>query len=265
MDQYNRVVELWQSYKIASAADIDKYLDSFRILFAFHSGKIENEEITYHDAREIFENGRVVDYTGSPHTIFELQNQKLCYELLKEKIVKKEPISIRWIKEIHRVLTSGTYDERRYIENEERPGEFKKHDYVTGMYEVGSAAEDVEKELMELIDEVNTYEGNDVLKVATYLHAKFEYIHPFADGNGRVGRTLTNYYLMTHNHPPLIIYNEDKRIYYECLQKYDETEDLNSLYEFFKCETEKTWDKALAFASGVKKERKGLSDFTLSM
>ena len=265
LDHYNRVVELWQSYKIASAADLDKYLDSFRILFAFHSGKIENEEITYHDTREIFENGRVVDYTGSPRALFEQQNQKLCYELLKEKIVKNEPLSIELVKEIHKVLTSGTYDERRYIENEERPGEFKKHDYVTGVHEVGSAAEDVEKDLTELIAEVNAYEGKDVLKAAAYLHARFEYIHPFADGNGRVGRTLMNYYLMTHNHPPLIVYNEDKRMYYECLQKYDEAEDLNPLYEFFKYETEKTWEKALALANGVKQERKGLSDFTQGM
>ena len=48
-----------------------------------------------------------------------------------------------------------------------------------------------------------------------------------------------NYYLMIHNHPPLIVYDEDKRLYYECLQKYDETEDLNSLCEFFKYETKK--------------------------
>jgi Fic family protein len=265
LELYNKAVELWQSYKIASAADLDKYLDSFRILFAFHSGKIENEEITYHDTREIFENGRVVDYTGSPRALFEQQNQKLCYELLKEKIVKKEPLSIELVKEIHKVLTSGTYDERRYIENEERPGEFKKHDYVTGVHEVGSAAGDVEKDLKELIAEVNAYEGKDVLKAAAYFHARFEYIHPFADGNGRVGRTLMNYYLMTHNHPPLIVYNEDKRMYYECLQKYDEAEDLNPLYEFLKYETEKTWEKALALANGVKQERKGLSDFTQGM
>lgn len=260
--QYKRAVELWQSYKIASAADLDKYLDNFRILFAFHSGKIENEEITYDDTREIFENGRVVKYTGSPRALFEQQNQKLCYELLKGKIVKKEPFSIELVKEIHKVLTSGTYDERRYIENEERPGEFKKHDYVTGVHEVGAAAENVEKDLTELIAEVNAYEGKDVLNAAAYFHARFEYIHPFADGNGRVGRTLMNYYLMTHNHPPLIVYNEDKRMYYECLQKYDEAEDLNPLYEFLKYEIEKTWGKALALANGVKQERKGLSDFT---
>lgn len=262
MDRYGQAVQLWQLYQITSAAELDKYLDSFRILFAFHSGKIENDEITYHDTREIFENGRVVEYTGSPRALFEQQNQKLCYEVLKEKIVEKEPLSMELIKEIHKVLTGGTYDERRYIANEERPGEFKKHDYVTGVHEVGSAAENVENDLTELIVEVNAYEGKDVLKAATYLHARFEFIHPFADGNGRVGRTLMNYYLMTQDHPPLIVYDEDKQMYYECLQKYDEAEELNPLYEFFKYETERTWEKALALADGMKLERKGLSDFT---
>ena len=262
MEQYNRVVGLWQSYKIASADDLDKYLDSFRVLFAFHSGKIENEEVTYHDTREIFENGRVVNYTGSPRVLFEQQNQKLCYEVLKDKVLKNEPLSMELVKEIHKVLTGGTYDERRYITNEERPGEFKKHNYVTGVHEVGSAAENVENDMTELIAEVNAYEGKDVLKVAAYLHARFEFIHPFADGNGRVGRTLMNYYLMTHNHPPLIVYDEDKRIYYECLQNYDEAEELNPLYEFLMYETRKTWEKAVALNDGIKLEHKGLSDFT---
>jgi Fic family protein len=265
LEQYSRVIALWQSYKIVSAADLEKYLDSFRILFAFHSGKIENEEITYHDTREIFENGRVVSYTGNPRALFEQQNQKLCYEVLKAKIVNKETLSIELVKEIHKVLTGGTYDERRYIENQERPGKFKKHDYITGLHEVGSAAKDVENDLTDLIAEVNAYEGKDVLKAAGYFHAKFEYIHPFADGNGRVGRTLMNYYLMIHNHPPLIVYDEDKRMYFECLRKYDETEELDSLYEFLKYESEKTWGKALDLADGNKLERKDLSDFIRDM
>lgn len=265
MEQYNGVVQLWQSYQIYSAAELDKYLDSFRILFAFHSGKIENEEITYHDTREIFENGQVANYTGSPRALLEQQNQKLCYEFLKEKIVRKEPLSVELIREIHKILTSGAYDERRYIENEERPGEFKKHNYVTGVHEVGSAAEEVEHDLTELIAEINAYNGRDALKAAAYLHARFEYIHPFADGNGRVGRTIMNYFLMVRDHPPLIVYDEDKQLYYECLQKYDEAEGLYPLYEFLKYETEKTWEKTLALAKGLKPGRKGLSDFTQNM
>ena len=212
MGRYSRVVDLWQSYEITSASDLDKYLDSFRILFAYHSGKIENNEITYQDTREIFANGRVVGYSGNPRTLFEQHNQKLCYEFLKEKIVNGESVSVKLVKEIHGVLTGGTYDEYRYIVHGERPGEFKKHDYVTGIHEVGTAAERVENDLTELLAEVNAYQGRDVLKAATYLHARFQFIHPFADGNGRVGRTLMNYYLMTHNHPPLIVYDEDKQL-----------------------------------------------------
>lgn len=60
LEKYTEVLKLWQSYQINSAEDLDKYLDSFRILFAYHSGKIENDEINYHDTREIFESGKVI-------------------------------------------------------------------------------------------------------------------------------------------------------------------------------------------------------------
>jgi len=262
LDKYDQAVALWQSYKIAVAAELDKYLDSFRILFAFHSGRIENEEVTYHDTREIFENGKVSNYSGSPRALLEQQNQKLCYEFLKDKVIRKEPLSLELIKEVHKILIAGTYDERKYIANEERPGEFKKHDYVTGIHEVGSAVEHVESDLTGLIKEVNDHGGGDIIKAAAYFHARFEFIHPFADGNGRVGRTLMNFYLIINNHPPLIIYDEDKRIYFECLQKYDEAEELTPLFQFLKYEAEKTWEKALALANGMTQERKGLSDFT---
>ena len=263
MEQYQKAVALWRSYNVATAADLDKYLDSFRVLFAYHSGRIENEEITYNDTREIFENGKVQAYTGSPRTLFEQQNQKLCYEALKEKIVEKEPITVELVLEIHRILTAGTYDERRYVENGERPGAFKKHDYVTGIHEVGSAADAVEGDLTELLEELQTVGANSILKAAAYLHARFEYIHPFADGNGRVGRTLLNYWLMVNDHPPLIIYDEDKRLYYDCLRRYDEEEKLVPLYEFLCYETEKTWAHTLELAQGGSdgQRRRGLSDF----
>jgi Fic family protein len=266
MDVYEKAVALWRGYEIRTPADLDKYLDSFRVLFAYHSGKIENGDITYHDTREIFENGRVCGFTGTPRALFEQQNQKLCYEYLKGKMIAGEPLTVDLVREIHRTLTMGTYDERRYIENDERPGEFKKHDYVTGVHEVGSAAVDVEGDLRELLEEVAGFAAADALKAGAYLHARFEYIHPFADGNGRVGRTLLNYFLMTHNHPPLVVYDEDKASYYQALQAYDEDEEIAPLLAFLREQVKKTWEKTLAMAQAdTPAQRKGLTDFTLKM
>ena len=238
MEEYQRAVQLWKSWNI-------KHLDSFRILFAYHSGKIENEDITYNDTREIFENGRVIGYTGDPRALFEQQNQKLCYEALKEKLAAREPLSVELVKEIHHMLTSGAYDERRYIVNGERPGEFKKHDYVIGIHEAGSPPETVGADLAELLAEVGEAGQKNPLKAGAYLHARFEYIHPFADGNGRVGRTLLNYWLIINNYPPLIIYEEDRKAYYEALKHYDEDEVLDLLETFFREQTVKTWGRAL--------------------
>lgn len=185
MDLYQKIVDFWKNRPIKTELDIDLYLDNFRILFAYHSGKLENENITYHDTREIFENGKVLNFTGDTRAVFEQQNQKLCYEFLKPKIAAKEPVGLELIKEAHAVLTGGTYNERRFIQLGERPGEFKKHDYVIGLGEVGSPPEDVENDLRELLCEMADYADKDALKVAAYFHLRFEHIHPFTDGNGR--------------------------------------------------------------------------------
>lgn len=246
--KYTDVITYWQSLKIDSKEKLENVLDNFRILFAYNSGAIENAEITYNDTREIFENGKIISFTGNLRTIFEISNQKTCYEYLLDKIIKKEKISENLIKKVHELLTIGTYDERRYILNGERPGEYKKHDYVTGGEEVGASANEVAKEIANLLNEVNSVNTNDtedIIKIATYFHNKFENIHAFVDGNGRVGRTLTNYILMINNMPPLIVYDEDKKYYYAALEKYDKEDDIKSMIEFFKYEMEKTWEKTL--------------------
>ena len=238
--------------------ELDAVLTDFRILFAYHSNRIENEDTDYHDTRDVFENGKVYGYTGNPRTLFEIQNQRDCYYLLLDRIVAKEPQSISLIREIHFELTKGTYDMRRYIVNGERPGEFKHHDYVTGRHEVGSYPEDVEQDLQELISEIIDNEGKDVLTIAAYFHACFENIHPFADGNGRVGRTLLNYYLLTHNVSPVIIYEEDRKEYYRSLERFDTDADLQPLKDFIVREQEKTWTRERRKAVSLKDVKKTL-------
>ncbi len=241
--EYRKAVEKWKSQKIECVTDLEAILSNFRILFAYHSGAIENEEITYHTTREIFENGKVVNFTGDVRTIFEIRNQKLCYEWLREKIVQRESITPQFIKEVHRHLTEGTYDERRY-ERGERPGEYKKHDYVVGN-EQGALPEEVAMEIEELCDEMHDIpdRGENIIRAAAYLHCKFENIHPFADGNGRVGRTLMNYFLLINDNPPIVVRNDTKDKYYRALESYDKTGEITEFVSYIKNETIKTWER----------------------
>lgn len=225
--------------------ELEAQLLDFKILFAYHSNKIENENTNYHDTRDVFEKGTVSNYTGDLRTLFEIQNQKDCYCFLLDKMINKVPLSVDLIKKVHYELAKGTYDSYRYDVNQERPGEFKKHDYVTGRNEVGSYPENVENDLQELVDEINDYVGHDILTVASYLHASFENSHPFADANGRVGRTIMNYYLLIHNVKPIIIYEEDRKEYYQCLEEFDTKQELLPLKNFIEKQQIKTWSRKL--------------------
>lgn len=120
------------------------------IAFAYHSGKIENAK----DANELFL--KAFDEWRS----------------LDEKFIKT----------LQKCLTQNTYDACRW-QLGELPGEFKHHDYVTGREEIGVAPEDVGEELEELFSELEDVPDKNALTAAAYFHAKFENIHPFADGN----------------------------------------------------------------------------------
>jgi len=244
MDQYSKAVALWRSKKITTDAELAEALNGQSIAFAYNSGKIENEKITYNDTREIFERDGVTSYTGDLRTLFEIRNSKEAYEYFLLAFRDKRPFDESLVKELQRLLTQNTYDTRRY-QLGERAGEYKKHDYVTGKEEVGAAPEDVAEEMAELISELQNIPDEKILTAAAYFHAKFENIHPFADGNGRTGRLLMNYLLVTHNHPPVTIHEEDRKQYYTALEVWDTVQSLDELCEFLREQTAKTWAKQI--------------------
>ena len=254
---YESILDLWKKQNIKNANSLASVLSSYSVNFAYNSGKIENDEITYHDTREVFNKNGVTSYTGSTKTLFEIQNSKAAYERMLTAFDTKQTIDEEFLKEIQMTLTNGTYDERRY-QIGERPGEYKHHDYVTGKNEVGASVDDVQEEVCELLDELKDIDDKNALVAAAYFHAKFENIHPFSDGNGRVGRLLMNYILLIHNHPPITIYEEDRKNYYNALEKFDEELELNCLIDFLKSQLVKTWVKQL----NKSKQKSSLSDFT---
>lgn len=238
---YLEIIEKWKNKEITTVDDLKTVLSNFSILFAYHSGAIENAEITYHNTREIFENGKVINFTGNLSTLYEIENQKKCYDFLLSKLVSKEPITSTLIKDIHYNLTYGTYDQTRW-EKGDRPGQYKINDYCVADGQ-GALPEEVSAEIEELCDELKSIpdKSDNILKAAAYLHCKFENIHPFADGNGRVGRTLMNYLLITNNYPPIIVKNDTKDVYYAALAHYDKTGEVNEFASYIKNALEDTW------------------------
>lgn len=247
MTQYEKAVALWQQKNIKNDAELAEALNGHSITFAYHSSKIENDRITYHDTREIFEHDSVTSYTGDLRTLFEIRNAKEANELFLASFGARRPLDAGLICEFQKKLTQNTYDTRRY-QLGERPGTYKLHDYVTGREEIGASAEDVAEEMNELLSELSDIPDKNAMTAAAYFHAKFENIHPFADGNGRTGRLAMNYFLVLHNHPPVIIHEENRRAYYEALEAWDSSQEIEPLRDFLHCETEKTWEKQIARA-----------------
>ncbi len=91
MDPYEKALALWRSKRITTAAELAEALNGHSIAFAYHSGKIENEQITYNDTREIFEHDGVTSYTGDLRTLFEIRNAKDANELFLEAFEDKCP------------------------------------------------------------------------------------------------------------------------------------------------------------------------------
>ncbi|MCD8362046.1 MAG: Fic family protein [Lachnospiraceae bacterium] len=255
MQQYEKALTLWRRKGITTEAELAEALNGQCIAYAYNSGKIENERVTWHDTREIFEHDGVTSYTGDLRTLFEIRNEKEAYEFFLASFGQRHPIDGAFIKEMQRLLTQNTYDTRRYRLGE-RPGEYKKHDFVTGREEIGAPWEDVAEEMAELLEELQEFPEEKILIAAAYFHVKFENIHPFADGNGRTGRLVMNYLLVLHSHPPITIHEEDRRAYYEALEAWDREQALSVMCSFLKEQTVKTWEKQIA-----REERRNGGDF----
>ena len=238
--RYNEILASWRSQLPQTRSELETLLVDYQVYFAYNSGRIENDAITYHDTREVFENGRAVAFTGDVRTLFEIQNQKECSELLLDAFDARRPIDEAFVLEVHRALTQGTYDERRW-EKGERPGAYKVNDYVVGLNQVGSPASSVPHDINELLEELSLAKAENALTAAAFFHLVFEAIHPFADGNGRVGRALMNHLLVINEHPPIIVFDEDKLAYYGAMQVWDEEEDLGPMVDFLRAEAVKTW------------------------
>lgn len=243
-DMYDKTVEHWRKYDKSTEDDYNRLLSNFWLLSTCHSNNIENGKLNYNVTREVFEGSSITTVGVYPVDIIEAQNSRFVQRKVVRSLLRKDMIEPSLIKNFHKVYMNGMYDDRRYNHGE-RPGVYKINDYVVGITNEGSAPEDVENDLYNLCQEVQSVENDKILTIAAYFHCVFESIHPFSDGNGRVGRLMTNYLLMLNNHPPINIFNEDKETYYMALEVFDRTGELSGFVKFLEEQCVKTWEDSM--------------------
>ena len=240
MAKTDDIIRFWKKKEIQNGADLNEAMKDHAIKLAYHTNRLEFPEVTMSLTEDIFRNGRVEGFTGEARTLFVIQDAKYAWSYFVNSFDQMRPLDESLIKDFHHELTIGTYDEEMYLHGE-WPGEYKIGDYVTGRYEVGAPPEDVPDEIRELLDELSDVPGDQILTVAAYFHVKFENIHGFADGNGRVGRLLMNYFLVNHDYPVIIIHENYRKQYMEALEAWDTVQELKPMKSFLEEQLVLTW------------------------
>ncbi len=232
--KYFKLIDYWKSNNI----DFD-FILSDRFLYKMVSSinKVENINVNENNVNQIFTSDCVVDFTGNVRDLYSVLNNRRLVKFFVENLKSNKNITPELIRKSHKILMNGCLDDIRY-EKGERAGNFKVADFCVGKYETGLPPQDIDYAIEDLCSLIS--KPKDVLKYATAFHYIFESIHPFSDGNGRLGRWLLNYYLLLHNHPPIIIDADDRELYYKALEQYDTNEDFSLMEELFMMQTIKT-------------------------
>ena len=186
-----------------------------QIDLTYNSNHIEGSRLTHDQTRYIFETNTIGVEGESVRVddIIETTNHFRCIDIIIDRA--EERLTESLIKELHAVLKAGTSDSRRDW--------FAVGDYKRLPNEVGgndtTSPEDVKREMKALLAEYNAIKKksfDDILD----LHQRFEAIHPFQDGNGRVGRLIMFKECLANGIVPFIITDDLKMFYYRGLQQW---------------------------------------------
>ena len=186
-----------------------------QIELTYNSNHIEGSRLTHDQTRYIYETNTigVSDTAVNVDDVVETANHFRCIDLIIDKANGVMTESL--IKELHRILKNGTTDSRISW--------FAVGDYKKIPNEVGgkdtTPPENVAKEMKKLLEGYNKSE-NKTLEEIIDFHYQFECIHPFQDGNGRVGRLLLFKECLKHNIVPFVIDESLKMFYYRGLTEW---------------------------------------------
>lgn len=186
-----------------------------QIDLTYNSNHMEGNRLTHEQTRYIFETNTIgiTDKTVNVDDILETTNHFRCIDLIIDKAQDK--LSESLIKELHRILKSGTSDSRKSWFN---VGDYKQLPNEVGG-EMTCPPQDVHARMKSLLSAYNAIQDKTLRDILDFHH-EFESIHPFQDGNGRVGRLIMFKECLAYGIVPFIITDELKLFYYRGLREW---------------------------------------------
>ena len=183
-----------------------------QIEMAYNSNKIEGSTLTLMQAQMLFTESKLSGSTDY-NDIVEMKNHFDLFDYMLD--TAEEPLSHDLIKQYHRLLKTGT--DQAHL-SWFAVGDYKKLDNIIGASTVTTSAKDVCHDMTSLINSYNSKEKSfaDIVD----FHAVFEKIHPFQDGNGRVGRIILFKECLANDIVPPVVLDKQKVSYINALNDY---------------------------------------------
>lgn len=186
-----------------------------QVELTYNSNHIEGSKLTHDQTRYIYETNTIgfTDSTINVDDIVETANHFKCIDMVIDKAPK--PLSETFIKQLHMVLKNGTSDSRK---DWFAVGDYKKYPNEVGG-KITTPPEEVHDKIKALISAYNKTDNKSFDDLISF-HYEFERIHPFQDGNGRIGRLILFKECLKHNIVPFIIDENLKMFYYRGLSEW---------------------------------------------
>lgn len=196
--------------------------DQFVLVLTYTSNSIEGSSFTEGDtAAVLFHNVALPDKTLTEH--LEAKNHQTALLYLFDHCASQKPLDEAFFLKVHGMLMNGIRHDA---------GSYRRHGVrIIGANLATANYLKVPDRMEALVKDLRARPA-DIIDHVAAVHARFEQIHPFSDGNGRVGRLLMHAMLLRSNLPPVVIRPEKKRLYYAHLNTAQRKGDTSSLQEF---------------------------------
>jgi len=207
----------------------------------YNSNAIENSTLSLEETEKILLQIDL-DRFISEREIFEAKNLARVVTYI-DKRAKEREMTLDMMLSLHGMLLSNIRDD---VAGRFRTG----NEYVRVANHIAPGPHEITERLTRMLSDYNGDDRGNVIRRIAKLHLTFEHIHPFVDGNGRIGRVINNYLLIREGYVPINIKFIDRKSYYEAFQEFDRNGATSIMEEIVGKALTNSYHKRLAYLEG---------------